>query len=159
MIPRSDEGDMIKTSPSAPNSDLLQWILPNLKLLGSRSILLIKNLKFWHNVPWWIRSPQKNCAQFRVRMREIWSKQAPSAPNSNLLQWIQPKLKFLGGLTSFPIAWCKWLGKLAMTEVQNELHTRATLDRKWTYTRLRNRSRTKRGHSGVIWKHGCMWHP
>ena len=31
-IPRSDEGDMAKTSPSAPNSDLLPCILPKLKL-------------------------------------------------------------------------------------------------------------------------------
>ena len=32
MIPRSNEGDMAKTSPSAPNSDLLLCILPKLKL-------------------------------------------------------------------------------------------------------------------------------
>ena len=32
MIPRSDEGDMAKTSPSALNSDLLPCILPRLKL-------------------------------------------------------------------------------------------------------------------------------
>ena len=86
-------------------------------------------------------------------------KTSPSAPNSELLQWILPKLKFLGSLTSFPIAWCERLGKLAMTELQNELHTRTTLDHKWTYTRLRNQSRPKGGHDGVIWKHGCMWHP
>ena len=35
MIPRLDEGDMAKTSPSAPNSDLLPCILPKLKLWGS----------------------------------------------------------------------------------------------------------------------------
>ena len=34
MIPRSDEGDMAKTSLSAPNSDLLPCILPKLKLWG-----------------------------------------------------------------------------------------------------------------------------
>ena len=34
MIPRSDEGDMAKTSLSAPNSDLLLCILPKLKLWG-----------------------------------------------------------------------------------------------------------------------------
>ena len=34
MIPRSDKGDMAKTSPSAPNSDLLPCILPKLKLWG-----------------------------------------------------------------------------------------------------------------------------
>ena len=34
MILRSDEGDMSKTSPSAPNSNLLSCILPKLKRWG-----------------------------------------------------------------------------------------------------------------------------
>ena len=34
MIPSSDEGDMAKIGPSAPNSDLLPCILPKLKLWG-----------------------------------------------------------------------------------------------------------------------------
>ena len=34
MIPRLNEGDMAKTSPSAPNSDLLPCILLKLKLWG-----------------------------------------------------------------------------------------------------------------------------
>ena len=34
MILRLDEGDMAKTSPSAPNSNLLPCILPKLKLWG-----------------------------------------------------------------------------------------------------------------------------
>ena len=50
MILRSDEEDMIKTSPSAPNSDLFQGILPKLKFLGNRSSRLRKNLKLLQNV-------------------------------------------------------------------------------------------------------------
>ena len=38
-ISRSDEGDMIKTRPSAPNSDLLQWIPTKLKFFGGPHFL------------------------------------------------------------------------------------------------------------------------
>ena len=67
---------MAKTSPSAPNSDLLPCILPKLKLWGpiepvekNYEILpefFLKNKE----------SMKKNGAQFLVRMREIWPKQA-----------------------------------------------------------------------------------
>ena len=39
--------------------------------------------------------------------------------------------------------------------LQNELHTRITLDRRWTYTRLKNRSSPKGGHGNAIWKKLC----
>ena len=35
MILSLDDENMIKTITSAPNSDMLQWILPELKILGS----------------------------------------------------------------------------------------------------------------------------
>ena len=34
MISSSEEGDMIETSPSALNSNMIQWILPKLNLWG-----------------------------------------------------------------------------------------------------------------------------
>ena len=39
-----------------------------------------------------------------------------------------------------------------MKEFQNELHTRTKLDRRWTYTRLKNRSIPKGGYDDAIWK-------
>ena len=76
MISRSDEGDMAKTSPSAPNSDLLPCILPKLKLWGpvepvekNYEILIEFSLNNKESM-------KKNGVQFRVWMREIWPKQA-----------------------------------------------------------------------------------
>ena len=74
MISRSDEGDMAKTSPSAPNSDLLPCILPKLKLWGPVEPIE-KNyeilIEFSLNNK---ESMKKNGVQFRVWMREIWPK-------------------------------------------------------------------------------------
>ena len=64
---------MAKTSPSAPNLDLFPCILPKLKLWGpvekKYEILIEFSLKNKESM-------KKNGAQFRVRMREIWPKQA-----------------------------------------------------------------------------------
>ena len=120
---------------------------------------LRKNLKFWKNVPWLIRSLLKKWCAILSLDEGNMIKTSPCAPNSNLLLWILTELKFLGDFTSFPMAWCEQLGKLAMKELLNELHTHTTMDHKWTYTRLKNRSRPKGGHGEVIWKHGSMWHP
>ena len=74
MIPRSDEGDMAKTSLSASNSDLLPCILPKLKLWGpvepvekNYEILtefFLKNKE----------SMKKKRCKFQIRIREIWPK-------------------------------------------------------------------------------------
>ena len=158
MIPRSDEGDMIKTSSSALNLDLLQWIPPKLKLWESVELVEKKfeiltecSLKNKESIKKMVHDSEFEWERY-VQNKCKCSKFEPAPMNSN---WTE----IFGGLTSFPIAWCEQLGKFSMMELQNELHTRTTLDHKWTYTRLRNRSRPKGGHGGVIWKHGCMWHP
>ena len=62
----------------------------------------------------------------------------PAPTNSN---WT----KVLGE-TSLPSFSMMWTTKeLVMIALQNEPHTRTTLDRRWTYTRLKNRSSPKGG--------------
>ena len=55
--------------------------------------------------------------------------------------------------TSLPWFSMMWTTReLAKMKLQNELHARTTLDRRWTYTRLKNRSSPKGGHGGTIRK-------
>ena len=67
---------MAKTSPSAPNLDLLPCILPKLKLWGPIEPV-DKNYEIFRE--FFLKnkeSMKKNGVQFRVWMREIWPKQA-----------------------------------------------------------------------------------
>ena len=84
-------------------------------------------------------------------MREIWSKQSQVLRIRTRSYELQLNWSFgETSLSSFSMMWTT--RELAMTELQNELHTRTTLDRRWTYTRLENRSSPKGGHSGAIWE-------
>ena len=68
------------------------------------------------------------------------------------------QLNWSFGETSLPSFSMMWTTReLAMTALQNELHTRTTLDHRWTYTRLENRSNLKGGHGDAIHKKlgGC----
>ena len=83
-------------------------------------------------------------------MREIWSKQAQVLHIQTCSYELQLNWSF--GETSLPSFSIMWTTReLAMMALQNELHTRTTLDRRWTYTRLENRSSPKGGHGGAIW--------
>ena len=115
---------MIKTSPSASNSNLLQWILSKLKLwepveLVEKKFKILKECSLNNKES--IKKKKNQCTILSSDEGDM-IKTNPSALNSNLLLWIPTELKFLGGLISFPIAWYDQLGKLAMTELQNELH-------------------------------------
>ena len=94
-------------------------------------------------------SIKKNGAWFWVRMREIWSKQAQALRIRIYSYELGLNWNF-GDLTSFSMMWKT--RELAMTALQNELHARTTLDHKWAYTRLENRSSPKGGHGGAIQK-------
>ena len=72
----SDEGDMINTSPSAPNSDMLQWTLAELKLWGPVELVDKKNWNFDRIFLEEQGVHKKIDTRFQVWMREIWSKQA-----------------------------------------------------------------------------------
>ena len=84
-------------------------------------------------------------------MREIWSKQAQVLRIRTYFYELQLNWSF--GETSLPFFSMMWTTReLAMMALQNELHTRSTLDRRWTYTRLENRSIPKGGHGNAIRK-------
>ena len=83
----SDERDMAKTSPSAPNSDLLPCILPKLKLWGlvepvekNYEILTKFSLKNKESM-----KKKKQCAIPRLDEGDM-AKTGPSAPSSDTLR-------------------------------------------------------------------------
>ena len=94
---------------------------------------------------------KKNGTWFWVRMREIWLKQG-RVPRIRTCSY-ELQLNWSFGESSLPSFSMMWTTReLAMTALQNELHTRTTLDHKWAYTRLENRSSPKGGHGGAIQK-------
>ena len=148
---------MIEISPSAPYSNLLLWTRAEVKLWGPVKPI---EKKIWNFDRIFLEEQgvhKKNGARFWVRMREIWSKQAQVLRIRTYSYELGLNWNF-GGLISFSMMWKT--RELAMMALQNELHTCITLDRKWTYTRLENRSSPK---GGPWWCHkekiGCMWHP
>ena len=102
---------------------------------------------------------KKNGTWFQVQIRDIWSKQAQVLRIRTCSYELQLNWSF--GETSLPSFIMMWTTReLVMMTLQNELHTHTTLDHRWTYTRLKNRSSPKGGHGGAIRKKiGCMWYP
>ena len=87
---------MAKTSPSAPNSDLLLCILPKLKFWGlvepiekNYEILTEFSLKNKESIK------KKRCAISSLDEGDM-AKTSPSTPNLDLLPCILPKLKLWG---------------------------------------------------------------
>ena len=96
MIPRSDEGDMAKTSLSAPNSNLLPCILSKLKLWGpvepvDKNYEILKEFSLKNKES----MKKKPCMISRSDEGDM-AKTIPSAPNSDLLPCILSKLKLWG---------------------------------------------------------------
>ena len=87
---------MAKTSPSAPNSDLLPCILPKLKLWGPVEPV-DKNYEIFRE--FFLKNKEamkkKRCTIPRSDEGDM-AKTSLSAPNSDLLPCILPKLKLWG---------------------------------------------------------------
>ena len=142
---------MIETSPSAPNSDMLQWTLAELKLWGPVESVEKKNWNFDRIFLEEKGVHKKTGAWFRVWMREIWLKQAQVLRIRTCSYELQLDWSF--GDTLLPSFSMMWTTReLAMSALQNKLHTHTTLDHRWTYTRLENWSGPKGGHGGAIRK-------
>ena len=104
-------------------------------------------------------SNKKNGTRFWVRMRKIWSKQT-QVPHIRTWSY-KLQLKWSFGETSLHFFSMMWKTReLAMTALRNELHTRTTLDCRWTYTRLEKTDQAQKGawrcHTKKV---RCMWHP
>ena len=106
---------------------------------------LRKILKFWYNIPWRIRNPTKK----PVHNSEFgWGRYDQNKPRCSVFEPAPTNSNWTEvlGETSLPSFSMMWTTKeLAMIALQNELHTPTTLDRRWTYTRFKNRSSLKGG--------------
>ena len=145
--PKSPKSVSFSSSPDEPIDHLKKLCWTGQRF--DRPIDKNPEILIWSSLKNKESNKKKRCT---ILSSDEWDmiKISPYAPYLNLLLRTPTEHKFLGGLISFPMAWCEQLGKLAMKELLNELHTHTTVDHKWTYTRLRNRSRPKGGHDGVI---------
>ena len=114
------------------------------EILGTGRASWEKNLKFWQNIPWRTRSPSKKVAH---DYEFGWGRYDRDKPKCFVFEPAPMNLGWTESLgTSLPFFSMMWKTReLAMTALQNELHTHTTLDRIWTYTRLENQSSPKGG--------------
>ena len=133
---------MIETSPSAPYLILLLWTLAELKLWGPVEPV---EKKIWSFEKYFLKN--KESIKKMVHDSEFgWGRYDRNKPKCSVFEPAPMNLGWTETLgTSLPSFSMMWTTReLAMTVLQNEPHTRTTLDHRWTYTRLKNRSSPKR---------------